>query len=98
MRTLYLAGRRTGGAVLLTGVRALAASPLARWNGHQARTLARLARLYRLTLSPEAVQQLATKYAAKHPRERHQIVTWGEVDPDAGAGAFWSYPPEREEV
>jgi hypothetical protein len=98
MRTLYLSGFRADGCIVLTGIRSLAVSPLARWNSRQAQTLARLARLYRLTLSPEDIQQLATKYAAKHPRERDQIVTWGDVDPSAGAGAFWSYPPEREEV
>lgn len=97
MRTLYLTGRHSRGAVLLTGVRSLACSPLARWNSRQARTLARLARLYRVELSPDTVAQLAGRYAIRHASERPQSpVTWSDIEPGAAPLPFWSYPPERE--
>lgn len=73
MRTLFAAGRVVRGAVLLTALAPGDPRPLAHWNRRQARTLQRWARRRQLDLSPELVLRLATRYAAKHARERSTL-------------------------
>lgn len=74
MRTLFAAGRAVRGAVLLTALAPGDPAPLDRWNRRQARTLQRWARRRQLDLSPEVVLRLATRYAAKHARERSTLL------------------------